>query len=59
MSLRSQSLNGRWDEDEMLDWGTEMPSSALDILHMDLRTAQREHRKSHKPQTPAEHSAAS
>jgi len=52
-------LNGRWDEDEMLDWGTEMPSSALDILHMDLRTAQREHRKSHKPQTPAEHSAAS
>ena len=54
-------LNGHWEEEEMLEWGSEIPSSALDILHGDLRAAQREHAKKHKDHspTPAEHSAAS
>ena len=54
-------LNGHWEEEEMLEWGSEMPSSALDILHADLRAAQREHGPAHKEHssTPAEHSAAS
>jgi predicted nucleic acid-binding Zn-ribbon protein len=54
-------LNGHWDEEEMIEWGSEMPSSALDVLHVDLRTAEREHRKAHKDHSPrpAEHSAAS
>ncbi len=41
-------LNGHWDEDEMLEWGSEIPSSALDVLHGDLRAAQREHKREHK-----------
>ncbi|MGB9234721.1 MAG: C4-type zinc ribbon domain-containing protein [Terriglobales bacterium] len=54
-------LNGHWDEDEMLEWGTEITSAALDVLNGDLRAAQREHHKTHKehPHAPAEHSAAS
>ncbi|MGA9527387.1 MAG: C4-type zinc ribbon domain-containing protein [Terriglobales bacterium] len=57
-------LNGHWPEEEMLEWGTEIPSSALDILHGDLRAAQREHardRKAHKEHSPAatQHSAVS
>ena len=47
-------LNGFWEEEEMLEWGLEMPSSALDVLHNDLRAAQREHDTPHK-----EHSTAS
>lgn len=47
-------LNGHWEEEEMEEWGTEMPSSALDALHNDLRAAQREHNdKDHKPHPPA------
>jgi uncharacterized protein len=56
-------LNGHFDEAEMEEWGAEIPSSALDILHVDLRSAQRDHAKTkdHKPHapTPAEHTAAS
>jgi len=53
-------LNGYWEEEEMIDWGSEMPSSALDVLHNDLRAAQREHDKAHKEHSAAtaEHSAA-
>ncbi len=57
-------LNGHWEEQEMEEWGSEIPSSALDVLHVDLRAAQRDHAKSskdHKPHSPApaEHTAAS
>lgn len=54
-------LNGHWDEEEMLEWGSEMPSSTLDLLHADLRAAQREHADGHKSHSsePAQHSAAS
>ena len=57
-------LNGHWEKQEMEEWGSEIPSSALDVLHVDLRAAQRDHAKSskdHKPHssTPAEHTAAS
>jgi predicted nucleic acid-binding Zn-ribbon protein len=59
-------LNGHFEESEMEEWGSEIPSSALDLLHVDLRAAQRDHakggkEKDHKPHspTPAEHSAAS
>jgi uncharacterized protein len=54
-------LNGHWAEEEMLEWGSEIPSSALDLLHADLRAAQREHSRDHKPHShePAQHSAAS
>src|SRR5499427_4100132 len=30
-------LNGHWEESEIDEWGTEMPSNALDALHSDLR----------------------
>lgn len=46
-------LNGHWDEEEMQEWGSEIPSSALDVLHNDLRAAQREHGKTHKPHSHA------
>ncbi|MGA9355256.1 MAG: C4-type zinc ribbon domain-containing protein, partial [Terriglobales bacterium] len=67
-------LNGHFEESEMEEWGSEIPSSALDLLHVDLRAAQRDHAKSgkekdankdkdkdHKPHSPepAEHTAAS
>ncbi len=57
-------LNGHFDEAEMEEWGAEIPSSALDILHVDLRSAQRDHAKGHKDHkahspAPAEHTAAS
>ncbi|HVM92808.1 MAG TPA: C4-type zinc ribbon domain-containing protein [Terriglobales bacterium] len=40
-------LNGHWDEEEMEEWGSEMPSSALDVLHSDLRAVQRDDAKHH------------
>ncbi len=50
-------LNGHWEEEEMEEWGTEMPTNAIDILHSDLRAAQREHAPSQHhsaaPQQPA------
>lgn len=41
-------LNGHWDEQEMEEWGAELPTNALDLLHGDLRAAQREHHPAHK-----------
>jgi hypothetical protein len=35
-------LNGSWSEDEMETWGTEMPMTALDSLHVDLEAARYE-----------------
>jgi hypothetical protein len=35
-------LNGSWSENEMETWGTEMPMTALDSLHVDLEAAQYE-----------------
>jgi uncharacterized protein len=35
-------LNGHWEEEEMDGWGSEMPSSAMDVLHRDLYAAQAE-----------------
>ena len=35
-------LNGNWTESEMETWGTEMPMTALDSLHVDLEAAQYE-----------------
>ena len=54
-------LNGQWEEKEMIEWGLEMPSSALDVLHNDLRAAQREYGKTQKERLPAhaQQSAAS
>jgi predicted nucleic acid-binding Zn-ribbon protein len=54
-------LNGHWEEEEMVEWAAEIPSAALDILHNDLRAAQRERGRTHKERSsaPAEQSAAS
>jgi len=54
-------LNGHWDESEMDEWSAELPTTALDALHADLRAAQKEHRSGHHDHSasPAEHSAAS
>jgi len=48
-------LNGSWTEKEMENWGTEMPMTALDSLHVDLEAAQYEmkSRASAKSETPA------
>jgi uncharacterized protein len=54
-------LNGHWDEKEIDEWGTEIPSNALDLLHKDILAIRREHRaspKDHSASTP-EHTAAS
>jgi len=54
-------LNGHWDESEMDEWSSELPTAALDSLHADLRAAQKEHRSGHKEHAPStpEHSTAS
>ncbi|MFZ0300126.1 MAG: C4-type zinc ribbon domain-containing protein [Candidatus Sulfotelmatobacter sp.] len=48
-------LNGSWTEHEMETWGTEMPMTALDSLHVDLEAAQYEMRTrtSGKPEKPS------
>ena len=48
-------LNGQWEEEEMDEWGSEMPTSTLDALHGDLRAAQKEHGSS--PKDHAAHTA--
>jgi predicted nucleic acid-binding Zn-ribbon protein len=47
-------LNGSWTEREMENWGTEMPMTALDSLHIDLEAARYEmsSRTSGKPEKP-------
>jgi uncharacterized protein len=56
-------LNGHWEAAEMEEWGAEMPMNALDLLHADLRAAQRESHSTHKAESAAaaatEHPAAS
>jgi predicted nucleic acid-binding Zn-ribbon protein len=57
-------LNGSWTEHEMETWGTEMPMTALDSLHVDLEAAQYEMKsrtsaKSEKPTgVPTEQAAS-
>src|SRR5271155_5636582 len=46
-------LNGHWEEKDIDEWGSEIPSNALDLLHKDILAIQREHREGHK-----DHSAA-
>ncbi len=48
-------LNGSWSEEEMETWGTEMPMTALDSLHIDLEAARYEMsaRTAAKPEKPA------
>jgi uncharacterized protein len=54
-------LNGHWDEKEIDEWGSEVPSNVLDLLHKDLLAIRREHRATHKDHSssPAEQPAAS
>ncbi len=54
-------LNGHWDEKEIDEWGSEIPSNVLDLLHKDLLAIRREHRGTHKDHSssPAEQPAAS
>jgi predicted nucleic acid-binding Zn-ribbon protein len=53
-------LNGHWDEKEIDEWGSEIPSNVLDLLQKDLLAIRREHRASHKDHaaSPAEQPAA-
>jgi len=54
-------LNGHWEETEMDEWGSEMPTNTLDALHSDLRAAQKEHGSGHKEHAahPTQQPAAS
>jgi uncharacterized protein len=53
-------LNGHWDEHEIDEWGSEIPSNVLDLLHKDILAIRREHKATHKDRTasPAEQTAA-
>ncbi len=52
-------LNGHWEEKEIEEWGSEIPSNALDLLHKDLLAIGREHKASHKHSaSPAEQPTA-
>jgi len=46
-------LNGHWDEKEIDEWGSEIPSDVLDLLQKDLLAIRREHRATHKGHTPS------
>src|SRR5271156_2624827 len=46
-------LNGHWDEKEIDEWGSEIPSNSLDQLHKDLLAIQREHKAGHKAAAPS------
>src|ERR1700728_2838433 len=52
-------LNGHWDEKEIDEWGSEIPSNALDLLQKDLLAIRREHRHKDHSAAPAEQPAAS
>lgn len=59
-------LNGNWEADELEEWGAEMPTPALDILHADLQAARSDAAKGHGSSkhesaetVPSEHPAAS
>src|SRR5208337_351462 len=54
-------LNGHWDEKEIDEWGSEIPSNVLDLLQKDLLAIRREHRTTHKDHSssPTEQATAS
>jgi len=53
-------LNGHWDEKEIDEWGSEIPSNVLDLLQKDLLAIRREHKATLKhSSSPAEQPAAS
>ncbi|MBZ5599710.1 MAG: hypothetical protein LAN83_15475 [Acidobacteriia bacterium] len=59
-------LNGSWEADEMEEWGAEMPTPALDVLHADLQAARSDAAKGRgsvkhesAETVPSEHPAAS
>ena len=55
-------LNGSWDEDEIDEWGTELPMVVLDALQRDLDLARAEGSAHHRTETETvatEHPAAS
>jgi len=48
-------LNGHWAEEEIDEWGSEIPSNALDLLQKDLLAIRREHKATPKHSaSPAE-----
>ncbi len=53
-------LNGHWEEKEIDEWGSEIPSNVLDLLQKDLLAIRREHRATLKERSPspAEQTAA-
>jgi len=54
-------LNGNWTEEEMDEWGSEMPMTVLDALHGDLQAARLEaaaKAHSHKHAPTADHTTA-
>src|SRR5260370_13940745 len=52
-------LNGHWEEKEIDEWGSEIPSDALDILHKDILAIHLAHRAHNDHSTsPAEQTAA-
>ena len=52
-------LNGHWDEHEIDEWGSEIPSNVLDLLQKDLLAIRREHKATVKhAAAPSEQSAA-
>jgi predicted nucleic acid-binding Zn-ribbon protein len=51
-------LNGHWDEKEIDEWGAEIPSNSLDLLHKDLLAIRREHKVGKHAAPPAAQSAA-
>jgi predicted nucleic acid-binding Zn-ribbon protein len=51
-------LNGHWDEKEIDEWGSEIPSNSLDLLHKDLLAIRREHKVGKQPAPSAAQTAA-
>jgi hypothetical protein len=52
-------LNGHWAEEEIDEWGSEIPSNVLDLLQKDLLAIRREHKATVKHSAaPAEQPAA-
>ncbi|MFY9646179.1 MAG: C4-type zinc ribbon domain-containing protein [Terriglobales bacterium] len=50
-------LNGHWDETEIDEWGSEIPSNVLDLLQKDLLAIRREHKSTSKHPSAAEQPA--
>jgi predicted nucleic acid-binding Zn-ribbon protein len=48
-------LNGNWDDKEVESWGSEMPMTVLDLLHVDLQAARSD--ASHRPAKHDPHEA--